>query len=110
MTLTLGFRLNHRDYLGTGIHQFCLGNHTSSARNLLKDRVNKHQFIAGGGGSPTLTNTSYLIAPDGVTLLKTLTMARSAHACLQVVMDTLLGRYHPSAQAMYMVFQTLMDR
>ena len=52
VTLTLGFLLNHRDNLGTGINQFYMGNHTYVSRKLLKDCVEQHQVIAGGKGAP----------------------------------------------------------
>ena len=66
MTPTLGFRLKHRDDLGRGLHQFCLGKHTSTAIKLIKACTYQHQVIAGGGGTPTLEKAAYLTAPDGV--------------------------------------------
>ena len=76
---------------------------------MLKACSNKHHVIAGGGGTPTLADAAYFMAPDGVTLLKKLEMARSAHACLWVVLETLLGRDHPTDQVMDMVAWALMD-
>ena len=98
ITLALVFHLKHSDDLGMGQHQFCLGKHTFSVWKVLKACVDQHQVIAGGRGSPTLSDAAYLTAPDGFTLPDTLAMACSTHAHLWVVLDTLLGRYHPAAQ------------
>ena len=103
MTLTLDFRLGHRDNLGTGLPQFCLGQHNSASSKLLKVRVDRHQVIAGVGGAPTLSDKEYLTAPDGVTLPETLAMTQSVHARLRVVLDTLLGRYQPTYQGIDIV-------
>ena len=62
MTLAIGFYLNNRYDLGTGLHQFCLGWHTSAAWKMLKVRVDQNQFIEGGGGAPTLADVAYLTA------------------------------------------------
>ena len=110
MTLALGFRLEHREDLGTGIHQFCLEYPTSAVRKVLKAHANQHHFIAGGGSAPTLADTAYLTAPDGPYFPKTAAMARSAHTCLWVIQDNLQGRYHPSTQGMYAVVLSLMDQ
>ena len=83
--------------MGTGIHQFCLGHHTSNAWKVLKARIYQHQFIAGGSGTTTLADVAYLTAPDGVYLLETAGTAQSAHELLRVVPDTFLGRDHPTA-------------
>ena len=40
LTLALIFSLDHRDNLGTGLHQFGLVNHTSAARKVLKFHAN----------------------------------------------------------------------
>ena len=41
MILALSFCLEHRDDLGTGIHMFFLGQHTSDSRKLLKDHIDQ---------------------------------------------------------------------
>ena len=109
-TLSLGFPLNHRDDLGTGIHQFCLGQHNYASGKVPKARFDQHQIISGGGGIPTLVYAAYLTAPYGVFFPETVPMARSAHARLMVVLETLIGRYHPSAQVIYTVVLDLIER
>ena len=76
---------------------------------MLKARVDQQQVIAGGDGAPTLADTAYLTAPDEVTLPETVAMAQSAHARLQVVLDTLLVRKHPDMQGMEAVILELID-
>ena len=41
---------------------------------------------------------------------ETADMAQSAHACLQVVLDNLIGRDHPTAQVMEAVILALTER
>ena len=50
------------------------------------------------------------MAHDGVYLPETLTMARSAYARLRVLLDTMMGRYHPSAHGMDAFMKDLMER
>ena len=109
MDLALVFRLNHRYNLWAGLYQFLLGEHTSAAWKVLKAHVDQHQVIAGGGGAPTLADTSYLTAPYGFTLTDMADMVRSSHARMWVVLDTLLGRDHPVAQGMEVVFLELIE-
>ena len=100
-TLALGFDINHRYYLRTGLHQFCLVHHNSAVWNVLKARVDEHQVIASGGdGGPTLADTAYLMVPEIVSLSEMVEMSRSAHAYLWVVLDNLIGRDHPYSQGM----------
>ena len=108
MSLTLVLLLKHRANLGTRMHQFFLGQHTSAAYKVLKDRVDQHQVIAGGGSAPTLADAAYLTAPDKVTLSETLAMAQSTHARLRVVLDTLLLRDQPAEQGMKAVVLELL--
>ena len=99
-TLNLGFRLNHRDNLGTVLHQFVIGQQTSSARKFLKACSNQHQVITGGVAAPYLADEDTLIDPDGVSLPATLAMARGSHTRLRVVLVTLFRPYHPTVLAM----------
>ena len=109
MTIALEFCLDHRDNLGMGPHQFCMGQHTSTARKVLKARTNQHQVIAGGGSTLTMSDKAYVTAPDGVSLTGMVTMAHSTHMRLRIVLDTLMGRYHPGSQVIDAVFQSLME-
>ena len=97
----LGFCMEHQDDLGTGIHPFGLGHHSSAARKMTKARDDQHQFIAGGGAAPAL---------DGFSLLATMAMSCGAHAGMRVVLVTLLGKDHPTALAMQDINAELLER
>ena len=86
MSLTMGFFLNQKDDRGTGLHQFCLVQHTSNAQKVLKARNDQHQVIAGGGVAPMLADSAFLTASDGVTLVNMVSITWSAHKCLSVVL------------------------
>ena len=110
MVLALEFHLDHRDNLGTGLHQFCLIQHISVAWKVLKAGVDQHQVITGGGGAPTLAEAFYLTLPNGVSLTEMVAMTQSSHACLLVVLDTLIGRYYPTSQGMDTVVLEMIER
>ena len=74
-TLTLGFYLYRRDNLGTGLHQFGIGQPSSAYLKVLKAHTNQHQVIAGGGATPSLADAVTLMAPDSVSLTATLARA-----------------------------------
>ena len=100
ITLVPGFHLNFRNNLCTGLHQFGLGQNTSSAQKVLKARSNQKQVIAGGATAPSLDGIATLTAPDRVSLPATLAMARGDHTRLKVVLITLFGPYHPTTLSM----------
>ena len=110
IALTLGFRLNLKENLEMWLHQLYLGKHTSAARKLLNAHVDQRQVIAGGSGAPTLDDTAYLTATDGVALPETLAVSKSTHAQVRVILDTLLGRDNPVSQVMDMIIFALMYR
>ena len=99
MPLYLGFRIDHWDDLGMGLHQLYRGQNYDAARNILKFRVGQHQVIMGGGRSPTLAEADILTAPDGVYLPESMPMAQIMHAQLRAMLDTLLVRDHPAAHS-----------
>ena len=100
-TLYLGLRIYHRDNLGMGMHQFCLGQNYAATCNILKSCVDQHQVVAGGGGDPTLVYKARLVDPSGVSLLESFPMERSAYMQLCVGLDNLLVQDHPSAHSLY---------
>ena len=110
MTLALSLGFYHRYDLGTGILQFCLGQHMSASSELLKARVDQHRVIVGVSRSLTLSDAAYLTAPDWVSLPDTLDMAYSTHIRLWVVLDTLIGRDHPVAHGMDSFNKSIMER
>ena len=53
ITLSLGFRLDHREDLGTGLYQFGIVQHTSVVQNVLNSHADQHQIIVGSGVVPS---------------------------------------------------------
>ena len=100
ITLALGCRLEHCNYLGSGLHNFGLVQHTSASRKVFKVRSDQHQVIMVISPAPYLDNAATLAAPDGVSLPTTLSMVRGIHIWLSVVLSTLFGANHPTALAM----------
>ena len=100
LTLTLGFRLEHCDDLGSGLHQFRISQHTYTSRKVLEARADRNQVITGNGATPSLDDAFTLMVPDGVSLPVTLAMAQGSHKWMRVVLDTLFGPNHPTVLEM----------
>ena len=92
-----------------GLYQFGLVQYTSSARNVLKDRVDQHQVITVGGTDTSLAAASTLTAQDGVSFLATLAKAQGAHAWLRVVLDIFLGQDQPTAQNIHAINKDILE-
>ena len=52
--LALGFRMESRDNLTTGLHPFVLGQHTSTVRKFLRGQVDRYAMVSSGTGAPSL--------------------------------------------------------
>ena len=102
--------LNQWDDLSMGIHQFGMVQHTSTSQKVLKDRSDQHQVIAGGDAAPFLADSDTLTVPDGLSLPSTLSMEWGSHMWLSMVLDTLLGWYQPTMQAMREINEVLLER
>ena len=68
LVLALGFRMESRDDLTTGLHPFVLGQHTAMVCKFLRGKADRYAMVASGTGGPSLANVEILSAPDGVTL------------------------------------------
>ena len=110
LTLSLGFILDHQGNLGTGLHQFGLGQHSSAAQKVMKARSDQHQVIVDGDAASSLEDAATLMAPYGVSFLSTMAMVQGAHARLRVVLFTLLGQDYPTALAMRDINAELLER
>ena len=76
LVLALGFRMESRDYLTTGLHPFVLGQHTATVRKFLRGQADRYAMVASGTGPPSLADVEILSAPDGVNLPRNFLMAR----------------------------------
>ena len=110
LTLSLGFRLEHRNDLVTSRHKFGIGQHTSAAQKVLKARSEQHQVIADSCAAPSLADMATLMAPDSVSLSATLSMVCGGHSQLRVVLATLFGPDHPTTMTMKEVKSDIMER
>ena len=71
--------MDNQGDLGTGLHPFGLGQHSSAAQKVMKSRSNQHQVIVGGDAASSLEDAATLMAPDGVSLPSTMAMVQGAH-------------------------------
>ena len=76
LVLALGFRMESRDDLTTGLHPFVLGQHTATARKFLSGQAERYAMADSGAGASSLADIEILLAPDGVTLPRNFLMAR----------------------------------
>ena len=76
LVLALGFRMESRDDLTTGLHPFVLGQHTATVRKFLRIQADRYAMVASGTGAPSLADVEILSAPGGVTLPRNFSMAR----------------------------------
>ena len=52
LVLALGFRMESRDDLTTGLHPFVLRQHTSTVRKFLRGQVDRYAMVASRTGAP----------------------------------------------------------
>ena len=76
LVLALGFRMESRDDLTTGLHPFVLGQHTATVRKFLHLQADRYAMVTSGVGSLSLVDVEILSSPDGVTLTRKFSMAR----------------------------------
>ena len=60
LVLALGFRMESRDDLTTGLHPFVLGQHTATVRKFLRGQADRYAMVASGTGAPSLANVEIL--------------------------------------------------
>ena len=76
LVLALRFRMESRDDLTTGLHPFVLGQSPTTVRKFLRSQADWCTMVASGTGAPSLADVEILLAPDGVTLPRNLSLAR----------------------------------
>ena len=52
LVLALGFRMESRDDLTTGLHPFVLRQHTATVRKFLRGQADPYAMVASGTGTP----------------------------------------------------------
>ena len=76
LVLVLGFRMESRYDLATGLHPFVLVQHMTTVRKFLRGQAGRYAMVASGAVAPSLANVEILLAPEGVTLPRNFSMAR----------------------------------
>ena len=76
LVLALGFRMEIRDDLTTGIHPFVLGHHMTTVRKFLRGQADCYAMVSSVAGALFLDDVEILLAPDGMTLPRNFSMAR----------------------------------
>ena len=91
LVITLGFRMESRDDLTTGLHPFVLGKHIATFQKFLRIQADQYAIIASGTGTPSLADVEILSAPNGVTLPQNFSMARGQWLRTWLIVRTCLA-------------------
>ena len=100
LVLALGFRMESRDDLTTGIHPFVLGQHTATVRKFLRGQADQYAMVAFRTGAPLLADVEILSAPDGLTLPRNLSMARGQWLRTRLIVATCFGVDHNASEGL----------
>ena len=100
LVLAMGFSMESRDDLTTGIHPFVLGQHTARVRKFLRGQADQYAMVASGTGAPSLADVKILSAPDGVTLPRNFLMARGQWLSTRLIVATCFGVDHNASEGL----------
>ena len=76
LVLALGFWMESRDDLTTGLQPFVLGKHTATVHKFLRGQADRYAMVASVAGAFSLADVKILLAPVGVTLPRNFSMVR----------------------------------
>ena len=94
LVLTLGFRMESRDDITTGLHPFVIGHHTETVRKFLRVQADRYAMEASVSGAPSLADVEIFSAPDSVTLPRIFLMARGKWLWTRFTFGTCFGVDH----------------
>ena len=100
LVLALGFRMDSRDDLTTGLQNFFLGQYTATVRKFLRGQADRYAMVASGTGAPSLVDVKILSAPDGVTLPRNFSMARGQWLRNRLIVATCFGVDHNASEGL----------
>ena len=100
LVLALGFRMESRDDLKTGLHPFVLSQHTATVRKFLREQAGRYAMVASGTGAPSLADVEILSDPDGVTLPRKFSMARGQWLRTLLIVATCFGVDHNTSEGL----------
>ena len=100
LVLALGFRMEIRDDLTTGLHPFVTGQHTATVRKFLCGQADRYAMVASGTGAPSLADVEILSAPDGVKLPRNFSMARGQWMRTRLIVGTCFDVDHNASEGL----------
>ena len=100
LVLKLGFWMESRDDLTTGLHPFVFGQHTATVRKFLRKQAYSYNMVASSAGAPSLDNLEILLAPEGVTLPRNFSMGRGYWLMTQLIVGTCFGMDHIASEGL----------
>ena len=110
LILALGFRMESRDDLTTGLHPFFLGQHTAMVRKFLRGQADRYAMVASGTGATLLVDVEILSAPDGITLPHNFSMARGQWLRNRLIVATCFGVDHNASVGLQYFGEELLAR
>ena len=100
LVLALGFRMDIQDDLTTGLYPFFLRQHTTTVRKFQRGQADRYAMVASGAGAPSLADVEIFLAPNGVTLPHSFSMARGQWLKTQMIVGTCFGVDHNSSKGL----------
>ena len=100
LVIALGFRMESRGDLTTGLHPFVLGQPTASVRKFLRGQADWYAVVASGAGAPSLSDDEILSSPNGVTLPRNFLMARGQWLRTRLVVRTCFCMDHNTSKGL----------
>ena len=100
LVLALGFRMESRDDLTTGLHPFVLGQHMATVRKFLRRQADRYAMVASGTGAPSLADVEILSDPDRVTLPRNFSMACGQWLRNRLIVATCFGMDHNASEGL----------
>ena len=100
LVLALGFRMESRENLTTGLHPFVLGQHTATVRKFLRGQADLYAMVASGAGAPSLADVEIFSAPDGITLPRNFSMACGQCLRTRLLVGTFFGVDHNASEGL----------
>ena len=94
LVLALGFRMEIRDDLTTGLHPFVFGHHTATVRKFLRSQADRYAMVASGAGALFMVDVEILSVPGGVTLPRNFSMAHRLWLQTRLIVGTCFGVDH----------------
>ena len=110
LVLVLGFWMENRDDLTTGLHPFVLGQHTPTVCKFLRGQSDRYAMVASGAGAPSLANEEILLATNGVTLPRNFSMDRGQWLRTRLIVRTCFGVDHNALEGLREFSEEISER